>query len=216
MLKDVFINLGCREHFNIPKLHSLVHYVESIRLFGSLDGFNTENSEQLHIDYAKKAYATTNRRDYMIQMTKWLNRQEAVMWFNSYHRWHNGGHTADRLADENSNDSDNPTPEVNQAEPLTPYRVARHPYFPRRTAAFLVQHHGTVVFMEALQNFLTNLPSQGPQAFQPTLHDHFDCFSNVWIPLQPLEHLSENENEAVRICSHPEHANGPRKPPMLA
>ena len=59
-LKDVFINLSCREHFNIPKLHLLVHYVESIWLFSSLDGFNTENSERLHIDYAKKAYAATN------------------------------------------------------------------------------------------------------------------------------------------------------------
>ncbi|KAN0094971.1 hypothetical protein V8E55_003258 [Tylopilus felleus] len=189
--KDVFIDLGCREHFNIPKLHSLVHYIKSIWLFGSLDRFNTENSEGLHIDYAKKAYATTNQRDYMIQMTKWLNRQEAVMWFNSYHCWCNGGHTANRLADENSDDSDNPTAEVNQAVPLTPYCVACHPHFPRRTAVFLVQHHGA--------------------AFQPTLHDHFDCFSNVQIPLQPLKHLSESENETARIRSHPERANGPRK-----
>ena len=61
-------------------------------------------------------------------MTKWLNQQEAVMWFNSYHHWRDGGHTTDRLADENSNDSDNPTPEVNQAESLTPYCVTRHPH----------------------------------------------------------------------------------------
>ena len=53
-LKDVFIDLGCREHFNIPKLHSLVHYVKSIWLFGSLDRFNTEKLERLHIDYARR------------------------------------------------------------------------------------------------------------------------------------------------------------------
>ena len=29
-LKDVFIELGCRNHFNIPKLHSLVHYTDTI------------------------------------------------------------------------------------------------------------------------------------------------------------------------------------------
>ena len=80
----------------------------------------------------------------------------------------------------------------------------------------VVQHHGAVAFMDALQNFLTNLPSRGPQAFQLTLHDHFDCFSNVHIPLQPLEHLSESESETARIHSHPEHANGPCKPPMPA
>ena len=54
-----------------------------------------------------------------------------------------------------------------------------------------------------------------PQGFQPTLHDHFNCFSNMWIPLQLLEHLSDN-NGTARICSHPEHANGPHKPPTLA
>lgn len=43
--KDVFIELGVREHFNIPKIHSMIHYAESIRLFGSADGFNTELPE---------------------------------------------------------------------------------------------------------------------------------------------------------------------------
>ncbi|KAN0091453.1 hypothetical protein V8E55_005019 [Tylopilus felleus] len=206
ILKDVFIGLGCCEHFNIPKLHSLVHYVKSIRLFGSLDGFNTEKSERLHIDYAKKAYAATNRKDYTVQMTKWLDRQEAVMWFNSYLSWHNGGHTTGRLADKSSDLSGNPTP----------YCVARHPHFPRRTAQSLVQHHGAIAFVDTLQNFLTDLPSQGLRALQPTLHDRFDCFNNVQIPLQPLEHLSESDNETVRICSHPECGNGPRKPPTQA
>ena len=95
------------------------------------------------------------------------------------------------------------------------YRIACHPHFPSRTAQFLVQHHGAVVFVEALQRFLADQPSPRPQGFQPTLHDHFNCFSNMQIPLQPLEHLSD-DNETARICSHPEHANGPHKPPMLA
>jgi hypothetical protein len=44
-LKDVFIELGCCDHFNIPKLHSLAHYSDTIRNLGSLDGLNTETSE---------------------------------------------------------------------------------------------------------------------------------------------------------------------------
>ncbi|KAG6818528.1 hypothetical protein H0H93_004273 [Arthromyces matolae] len=36
--KDVFIELECREDFNIPKLHSMIHYVEAIRALGSADG----------------------------------------------------------------------------------------------------------------------------------------------------------------------------------
>ncbi|KAF8439424.1 hypothetical protein L210DRAFT_3402238, partial [Boletus edulis BED1] len=30
-LKDIFIQLGCREHFNIPKFHSLMHYADTIK-----------------------------------------------------------------------------------------------------------------------------------------------------------------------------------------
>ena len=81
-------------------------------------------------------------------------------------------------------------------------------------AQFLVQHHGAVTFVEALQRFLTNQWSPGPQGFQPTLHDSFDCYSNARIPLQSFEHLSGDET--ARIRSHPEHANGPRKPPTPA
>lgn len=45
--KDIFIELGGRHatHFNIPKLHSMDHYEELIRMFGSTDGFNTESPE---------------------------------------------------------------------------------------------------------------------------------------------------------------------------
>lgn len=52
--KSALIELGAREHFNIPKLHSLIHYVDAIIQVGCLDGVNTENSERLHIDLAKK------------------------------------------------------------------------------------------------------------------------------------------------------------------
>ena len=58
--KSVFADLGVCEHFNIPKLHSLVHYRTLIALFGMADNYNTEQSEQLHIDFAKDAYHATN------------------------------------------------------------------------------------------------------------------------------------------------------------
>ncbi|KAI9451382.1 hypothetical protein HD554DRAFT_2207962 [Boletus coccyginus] len=55
-IKDIFVSLGCCQHFNISKLHSLIHYIKSIQLFSSLDDFNIENLKWLHIDYVKKAY----------------------------------------------------------------------------------------------------------------------------------------------------------------
>lgn len=76
--KSVFVDLGVRGHFNIPKLHSLIHYHSSIALFGTTDNYNTEQSERLHIDFAKNAYRATNRKDEYPQMTLWLERHEKV------------------------------------------------------------------------------------------------------------------------------------------
>jgi hypothetical protein len=82
--KHVFICLYIRKHFNIPKLHSLTHYASIIRLLGSADGYNTEASECLHIDFTKDAYRATNRKDYVKQMTTWLRRQEMADQFSVY------------------------------------------------------------------------------------------------------------------------------------
>ncbi|EPQ51466.1 hypothetical protein GLOTRDRAFT_132835 [Gloeophyllum trabeum ATCC 11539] len=85
--KDVFVTLKAREHFNLPKLHAMKHYLDSIRSRGSPDGFNTELPERLHIDYAKDAYRASNKRDYVQQMTKWLERQESTELFTAYLDW---------------------------------------------------------------------------------------------------------------------------------
>ncbi|KAG2106483.1 hypothetical protein BD769DRAFT_1393171 [Suillus cothurnatus] len=85
--KDVLKELTVREHFNIPKLHQLSHYVQSIKLFGAADGFNTELPERLHIDFAKEAYCASNKHDYEEQMALWLQRQEAIFSRTSYLEW---------------------------------------------------------------------------------------------------------------------------------
>jgi len=43
--KDVFFDLNIRKHFNIPKLHSMCHYIISIQSLGSVDGLNSEGPE---------------------------------------------------------------------------------------------------------------------------------------------------------------------------
>jgi len=43
--KDVFVDLGVRDGFNVPKIHSLLHYGQSICLFGTTDNYNTEQTE---------------------------------------------------------------------------------------------------------------------------------------------------------------------------
>ncbi|KAF9790569.1 hypothetical protein BJ322DRAFT_1000183, partial [Thelephora terrestris] len=82
--KHIFVDLGIRNDFNLQKLHSLVHYVNSIKLFGTTDNYNTEYTEHLHIDLEKDAYRATNHKDEYAQMTAWLERREKILQFESY------------------------------------------------------------------------------------------------------------------------------------
>jgi hypothetical protein len=70
---SIFIDLRICNQFDIPKLHFLKHYPFLIQQFGSLDNFNTEYTEHLHINLAKDAYAATNKKDEYSQMTMWLD-----------------------------------------------------------------------------------------------------------------------------------------------
>ncbi|KAG1884659.1 hypothetical protein F4604DRAFT_1519614, partial [Suillus subluteus] len=85
--KEVLKELSIHEHFNIPKLHQLSHYVQSITLFDAADGFNTELPECLHIDFAKDAYCASNKHDYEEQLVLWLQCQEAVFLQGTYLDW---------------------------------------------------------------------------------------------------------------------------------
>lgn len=82
--KDVFRRHGCREHFNLPKIHSLQHYVESIQQFGTVSNYSTETTERLHIDFTKNLYRATNHRDAFTQMTANLTRIEKVQTHQKY------------------------------------------------------------------------------------------------------------------------------------
>jgi hypothetical protein len=85
--KDVFIDHGICDHFNLPKLHSLLHYSPSIHLYGTTDNYNTEQTERLHIDFMKDTYCATNRKDEYSQMTTWLERRKKVQVHSSFVTW---------------------------------------------------------------------------------------------------------------------------------
>ncbi|KAG6834934.1 hypothetical protein H0H93_006263, partial [Arthromyces matolae] len=85
--KAIFIDLGIREHFNIPKLHWARHYVDAIKLYGTTDNVNTQYTERLHIDLAKVAYAATNHKDEFSQMTVWLERKEKILRHEQFVHW---------------------------------------------------------------------------------------------------------------------------------
>ena len=76
--KHYSVDTGIQEHLNIPKFHSLCHYVDSIRTFGTTDNYNTEMFERLHIDFAKAGWRASNHRDEFPQMITWLSRREKM------------------------------------------------------------------------------------------------------------------------------------------
>jgi hypothetical protein len=66
------------------------HTIESIQLLGMTDNYNTEATEHLHINLAKDAYCTTNKKDYYEQMWLWLERREKIWAFEIILQWCQG------------------------------------------------------------------------------------------------------------------------------
>ena len=210
--KDIFVDEGIREHFNISKLHSLIHYTDSIILFSSLDGFNSEHPERLHIDYAKKGYRASNKRDYVIQMTHWLQCQEAMDLRAAYLQWLN-------ILIESQEDLDvlDPDPEepmedddgedehrqeaihanavlaelkAEQAPSFT-YKVAKKSPFPNTSVARITSAYGATEFLPALQTFLNDhLPRN---TLKPNQFDRFDIYNVISILLPSKPHVSNTK-----------------------
>ena len=71
-------------------MHMLEHYVADIRFIGTTDNTNTELTERMHIESAKHALKASNRRDYIVQMCRWLQRRQAIYTFAVYLAWREG------------------------------------------------------------------------------------------------------------------------------
>lgn len=64
-----FQGVGVRlEGFSLPRQHSLVHYVQLIRLFGAPNGLCTSITESKHIKAVKEPWRRSNRYNALGQM----------------------------------------------------------------------------------------------------------------------------------------------------
>ena len=147
--KYIFIDLGIRTDFNLPKLHSLTHYVDSIKLFGTTDNYNTEYTERLHIDLAKDAYRATNHRDEYAQMTVWLERKEKVLRHESYLEWRLNPHF--KLVLRSTDMSYNGTP-----------TLTKWPSVRAVDLDDIVGRYGAKFFREALRRYIVLTQHSGP------------------------------------------------------
>ncbi|KAJ6492474.1 hypothetical protein C8R47DRAFT_430764 [Mycena vitilis] len=142
--KSIFVDLGVRTDFNLPKLHACRHYIMYIKLFGTTDNYNTEYTERLHIDLAKDAFRSTNFKDEFPQMTLWLERKEKIFRHEKYIQWRLDG-----------------CPAPPTMEPLPPgvvyerkLKMTKHPT--QRSVRFstLVSDYGAEFFRDALTRFV--------------------------------------------------------------
>ncbi|KAJ7159504.1 hypothetical protein C8R46DRAFT_906545 [Mycena filopes] len=198
-----------REHFNISKIHKLKHYVDSIRSRGTVDGFNSEGTERLHIDLAKVAYNATNKKAYTRQMTVWLQRQEAVHKFGSYLQWAVPGYIApmdtnsntvgegDDLEEEDEaplqipgdsepedSDDEGDLESNTQRETRTTFNVAKKPAFPSVTAADIATLFHAPDLIRNLGRFLQS-KSIIPR-LQPASNTTFPVYKRLLLVLPPI------------------------------
>ena len=74
-LRRVFVETGVRPNgVGPPRQHSLLHYVKSIRLFGSPNGLCSSITESKHIEAVKNTWRRSNRNQPINQMLRSLTR----------------------------------------------------------------------------------------------------------------------------------------------
>ena len=217
--KDIVVELKIRDNFNIPKLHSIQHYVDCIRSLGSADGYNSESPERLHIDFAKEAYRASNKRDYLEQMAVWLQRHEASWLRESYLIW-----VEKRLEtlmkaevkpmeEEGAEDNDDEVEHLEVQQDVTQrdfnitepqaralsnlnfpnlrnqYSIAKTPPHKNLMVEKLTEDFGTTNFISALSSFLRH--AFPGSTITPSHRDRFDAYKQIIISLPKNEYIGE-------------------------
>src|SRR6267154_749554 len=167
--KAIFVDLRARKQFNLPKLHSLSHYKSSICLFGTIDNYNTEQSERLYIDLAKDAYRATNHKEELTQMTMWLERREKVHHYLAFVNWRQQqGHDL------------HPPAQIALGSPradVLTVKMTQKPSKGRVSFDSLARDFGALAFQDALAEFIVHLIYPGASRGALRNHAH-----NIHIP----------------------------------
>jgi hypothetical protein len=191
MHKTIFVDLGVREAFNIPKLHSLRHYTTSIKLFGTTDNYNTQATERLHIDYAKDAYQATNTKDEYPQMTLWLERQEKIHRHTTYVSW--------RIDNSTGRANTTPFPMLTSDRSAT---LPKHPSVKSVSLESLTTDYGTTYIRDALARFVvaTNHPDWSARQIEDAALDVFMPFRTLPV-YHKLKFIGERDGNPAIVDS---------------
>ncbi|KAF8991342.1 hypothetical protein BDQ17DRAFT_1393008 [Cyathus striatus] len=135
--KEVFVDLGICEHFNISKLHNIKYYCTA-------NGYNTEGTEHLHIDLAKSG---------------WLQHQESIHCFGMYLQWAAPGYVMNMSGGDEAitNDDENSDHKVISDEVMKineSYSIAKSTPFLLVTVHDIINHYGAANFLYYLEDFV--------------------------------------------------------------
>ncbi|KIO23145.1 hypothetical protein M407DRAFT_215387 [Tulasnella calospora MUT 4182] len=201
--KAVFVENGVRSNFNIPKIHSLVHYTDAIASHGAADGYNTEYPERFHIEYAKLGYRASNKREYEKQMVTWLERQEAVDAFHSYILWvtqalpvptesvlMDGMEEEDEEGEEEDDRLESITLDGVSNHRRTTFRVAKKPGLINVHLSIIQQYFGVQDLASSLNVFMQKLASAQPhlRVYPVSRHESFNLFKRATLLVPPPFH----------------------------
>ncbi|KDQ54140.1 hypothetical protein JAAARDRAFT_135989, partial [Jaapia argillacea MUCL 33604] len=167
--RQIFITLGIQKDFNIPKFHSLLHYITAIRNFGTTDNYNTEMFEHLHIDLAKDTWHSTNHKDECPQMVKWVTHQEKVSSFDGYISW------MERLCSRQANSSNLPILRNKEGSPI---KLTKRPHSPNCLLDKIKQDHSAPSLRRDLTKYLATLSAISPTRYTLPF-EYLDTYHNV-------------------------------------
>ena len=186
------------------------HYIGSIKSHGTADGYNTEIPEWLHIDLSKVSYHTSNHKDYIIQMTKWIARHEKLHAFKAYIRWCDPQFTGiddtkeeDFLEGTESQGSEedevDDVADHDQVPGLT-YHVSKRPGFPNTPVLKIMWDFGATNFIPILSAFLKHkFPKYRTPINEMTLFDLYKCMVITLESIQQIEQSTIQDH----ICATP-------------
>ncbi|KAF5377714.1 hypothetical protein D9757_009398 [Collybiopsis confluens] len=209
--RSYFIHHGPRDHFNIPKFHSLLHYADSIRWLGTTDNYNTEAFERYHIDAAKQGWEASNKRDHFPQMTRWLSRQEKVCSYDFYLSWvgsdviSDDANLARSLNEEEVDSRDQELEMVKTSQMGSATKsifLSKYPQEPRKKLTHILASHSSPSFISDLKLYLNALLPDGQQEKRASALQSALPFTtvDVWhhFKFTPIKLLDEVERETVK------------------
>jgi hypothetical protein len=188
---NYFVEIGAHPHLNIPKFHSILHYADSIRCFGTTDNYNTEMFERLHIDFAKQAWRASNKRDGLPQMTAWINRHEKILLHERYLTIARAALTAQRMApEEQITDTSLPAHQT--------IFLPKHPPAPNSTLDWVATTFKLPDFRENLRHFLSHFQDRTPKEDYATPFSKIDVFYSFKLSIESLDTEGASDTNTVK------------------